>query len=794
MGLCIINIAYFFYIDKSIECIESVNGFGKIISIKEEKEYKNKYIVQILNDKKIKNINFKNINLIIYTEKNKNFLPGDIIKLKGIFSKPETQRNFGGFDYSKYLKQFKIFGIVEVEEIELISKKVTIFDILQILRNKLLDKTSELFKEESAGFLKSLLFGKTDEISENIKNNFRDSSISHVLAISGQHFNYVAMSLKFICDRIIKNKKLKNNILILFLIIFSNLTGNPVSGVRACIMGIMIYLASNFERKNNFYFSFIYSLIIIIVYNPYNIYNIGLWLSYMGTLGLVVFMDFFKKYNYHKIKKIKIKGEIPLKKRNYLYEKIIFSICKYVFENFWITVSAQILIFPITMYCFNTISFSFFISNILISIFVGPTLILGYTSIILSFFRIPFLNKIIVFEEFFIQIILKISEITAKLPLSKIYVVTPNFIFVLLFYIIVFFLIYAFHNKKIYVLKLLCSKKFIKKEIKNFKKNFIKIKNNRKIRNLKFLNKKETILIIVVFGLLMICIINHNIKGFKQNLEINFIDVGQGDCTYIKTPKGKNIIIDGGEGNTKQYDYGENVVLPYLLDKKVKKIDYLIISHTDSDHIGGIFALLKNIKVEKIIIGTQAEESVQYRELLKISKSKKIPIYYFSLNNKILIENGILLETLWPINTELINENALNNNSLVFKFSYNDFSILFTGDIEKIAEEQIVKKYEKTNKLKSQILKVAHHGSKTSTTSAFLEKVNPRIALIGVGKNNKFGHPSEEVLKRIEEINGHTFRTDENGEINILVNKSGKLKIKVMFQVDKFKNKVNKAN
>ena len=786
MGLCVINIVSFFYIDKQIENLERIECFGKIISIKEEKQYKNKYIIKVVKYYEINQI--ENIKLIIYTEKDNDFLPGDIVKISGVFSKPDAQRNYGGFNYSKYLKQFKIFGIVEIEEIELVSKKVSILDNVQNLRKKLLDKTSEIFKEESAGFLKSLLFGKTDEISESIKNDFRDSGISHVLAISGQHFNYIAISLKFMCDRIIKNKKLKNNILILFLIIFLNLTGNPVSGVRACFMGIMIYLASNFERKNNFYFSFIYSLIIIIVYNPYNIYNIVLWLSYMGTLGLVLFFDFFKRYNYHKFKKIKNKFKKDFYKINVSYEKIIFkiifNICKYIFENFWITISAQILIFPIIMYCFNTISFSFFISNILISFWVGPTLILGYISIILSFFKIPFFNKVIIIEEFFIKIILRISEKSAKLPFSQIYIITPNFIFILLFYFSILILLYTFFNKKIYVLKILCSNKFIKKEIYKSKNYFIiklkEIIRNCKIEKVNFINKKEIIFKLTCI-VLIICTIIYNIKNFQQILEINFIDVGQGDCTYIKTPNGENIVIDGGEGNTEKYDYGEKVVLSYLLDKKVKRIDYLVISHADSDHIGGVFALLENIRVEKIIIGIQPESSKQYEDLLQISKLKKIPIYHLNSKNKILIENEILLEVLWPLNTNLIKENALNNNSLVFKISYRNFSILFTGDIEKIAEDEIVKKYKKTDKLKSQVLKVAHHGSKTSTTDVFLENVRPEIVLIGVGENNKFGHPDKEVLRKIEESGAHIFRTDKNGEINIFVNKYGKVKIKVKF-------------
>lgn len=741
MGLCI-NIASFFYIDKNVENIEYIECIAEIISIKEEKEYTNKYIVKVLNVNS--NYNIENIKLIMYITKNFNFLPGDIVYVKGEFSTADSKRNYGGFDYNKYLKQSKIFGIIQVEECRKISEQEDLYVFLENIRCKFLIKIENLYNNENAGFLKSLLFGKTEGLTEEIKDSFRDSSLSHVLAISGMHVTYVVMGIKLVLNKIVKSKKIKNNLLIFFIIFFSFITGNSVSGIRACIMGVMVILANNFERKNNFYFSLIYSFFIIILFNPYNIYNIGLWLSYMGTLGIVCFSYFFKRYIY---KKFKFK-----KKTNIIIQKIR----EYITENFVVTFSAQILIFPIMMYVFNTISVSFFISNILVSFFVGPLLILGYVSVLLSFINFPFLKLIVYVIKFLIFIVVKISEMCSKLPFSKIYVTTPCIVTIFVYYVIVFSLIYFSFKKRFYFLKIIISKNFLKREL-------------RKIID-KILFLKEYIFVLFIIVLLIVFQIKLNAYSMFQ---INFIDVGQGDCTYIKTFSGKNIIIDGGEGNTEKYDYGENVVLPYLLDRRVKKIDYLIISHADSDHIGGLFAIIENIKIDKILIGIQPQISEQYVELLEISKNKNIKIVEVKAGDRLKLEKEIYLDVLWPKENDFIELNTLNNNSLVFKISYKKFSILFTGDIEELAEKEILKLFENNKKfLNATILKVAHHGSKTSTCLEFLNCVNPKIALIGVGKNNNFGHPSKSIINRLNNNNVQIYRTDDNGEINIIFTKN----------------------
>lgn len=183
---------------------------------------------------------------------------------------------------------------------------------------------------------------------------------------------------------------------------------------------------------------------------------------------------------------------------------------------------------------------------------------------------------------------------------------------------------------------------------------------------------------------------------------------------------------------------------------------------------------MQKLQVEKVIIPEQFKESENYKKFLGIVKERKIKVHTVEAGQKINIEKDIYFDILWPNLKSIINENVINNNSLVCKIVYKNFSCIFTGDIEKVAEQAILQGYKNTDKLKATILKVAHHGSKTSSTEEFLKAVKPKIAIIGVGKNNTFGHPNKDVLKRIEE-GSKIYRTDLNGEITIKVNKKGKM-------------------
>lgn len=373
-------------------------------------------------------------------------------------------------------------------------------------------------------------------------------------------------------------------------------------------------------------------------------------------------------------------------------------------------------------YSYKTVSLTFFVTNILTSYIIGIIIIFGFILILISF---PFFKiaKIIgLFYKLLIDLLLLITQNTAKIPFSKIYIKVPSLWQIVIYYLFIFFIAYFYnkYGKKIFILKTI---KLIHIARKNYKK--------------------------VISIILSFILIFTLISTYPKDLKIYFIDVGQGDSCLIVTPKGKVVLIDGGGSET--YNVGENTLIPYLLNRKITKLDYVICSHFDTDHVGGILTLLENIKVEKAIISKQGKDSQNYEEFKQIVKEKKIDVIIVKKGDVIEIEKNIKIDILWP-REKLIQENILNNNSIVLKLNYNNFSMLFTGDIEEIAEKEIVKTYEGTKKLKSAILKVGHHGSKTSSTQEFLNAIKPKIALIGVGENNKFGHPSDSVIERLENL------------------------------------------
>lgn len=180
---------------------------------------------------------------------------------------------------------------------------------------------------------------------------------------------------------------------------------------------------------------------------------------------------------------------------------------------------------------------------------------------------------------------------------------------------------------------------------------------------------------------------------------------------------------------------------------------------------------MQEIKVNNIIIGKQYKSSENYEEFIKIVKEKKINVKIVEGGEKVSIEDNLYFDIIWPFSDNMISDNSLNNNSLVCKLNYKNYSMLFTGDIEAIAEKAILKKYSKNlNILKSDILKVAHHGSKTSSITEFIEKIKPKYAIIGVGEDNKFGHPSDSTIQNLEKANIRIYRTDKMGEIEIKTN------------------------
>ena len=268
--------------------------------------------------------------------------------------------------------------------------------------------------------------------------------------------------------------------------------------------------------------------------------------------------------------------------------------------------------------------------------------------------------------------------------------------------------------------------------------------------------KIKNILIIFLSLIFIFLLINtKEDKGHKnlQELEINYIDVGQGNAVLIKS-NDKTLLIDGG--NRSNSSYYDN----FIKNKNVKKIDYMIASHYDEDHIAGLISILENYEVSNVLCPNYKKDTKIYKSFKKSLKKSNANIVYPKKGDEFNISDANI-QILWPNEYK---KGVDNDNSIVVKLRYGNMSFLFPADASTNVEDQLI--YSGFN-LKSDVLMLGHHGSKYSTSKQFLKEVDPKLAVISVGKNNRYGHPSSRVLKILNDKNIKILRTDKDGDISI---------------------------
>ena len=600
---------------------ENIAITGTVCSQIKETDYK--YSVNIKLENKLK--------LTVYIDKKENVSKleyGNKISVTGTYKKPTEKRNYKGYDYMKYLKNKKICGSLMVDgEVKLIkTKKINpIFTIINKLSLIFKQNLKKLLPEQEAELEQGILLGDTSDIESDIKDDFRECNLSHMLAVSGAHLSYLVLGINTVLSKKAFGIRRRKILSIIFILIFMIIVNMSPSVVRAGISTIIAIFATLIYRKQDTYTTISIALLLTLLNNPFAIFDVGLQLSYLATLSIII-----------------------------------------LYESAMLTLSANILILPITIYEFNTIPINSIISNLLAGPLLGICIIVGMFTAILSTVCFP-ISKLIAFPlQIILKILIKIIELISKIPFGNYTVKTPWFIVVFLTYAIIATLIY----------------------------------NKKKI------TKILTMITLIIFIVMQVC----TFINIDRKLKIYFIDVGQGDSMIVKTVNGKNILIDGGGSKDPDYDIGKKILVPYLLDRRIKTLDYVIISHFDEDHVGGILTVMHELKVKKAIIARQFENSNNYKKFIKLAQEKKIKVIVVEAGDVINIEKDIKLKVLWPDSKNKINENVLNNNSLVCKLEYKSFSIMLTGDIEEIAENAILTKYKNNVKiLNANILKVAHH-------------------------------------------------------------------------------------
>ena len=543
-----------------------------VVTDAEKQEYKDVYTIKVLSIE-------TSTKFLLYIKKNTNNINqlnyGDKVEITGIYEKPEVARNEGGFDYSMYLKEKGISGIVTAKSVKVIeNNKIGLIQSIHDLKKNLIEKIREVLPEKASSLCIGLILGDKSYISEEVQDNFRQSNLSHMLAISGAHVSYILLGITSLFQFLRVHKRWGNVLVILFLLFFMMLVGFTPSVTRACIMCILTLASNIFFTKPNVYTSLAISSIIILLINPYYILDIGFQLSFGGTIGIILLMN-------RKLEKKNIESEDKKNTTNKVIEenkewksKILSKIFSYIKPIAQVSISANLIILPIMVYHFNTISLTFIISNLLASPILAVSLIGSMIFIFLLLIFKPLAALISFILSPILELLTFIAKITGKLPFSQILIPTPR-MWQIFFY---------------YLLLILYKSKNQISELKN------KFSNKSKIKPIiTFIKLKKIILILVIFLILA----PYFIKFPMSNLSLKFIDVGQGDSTLIETPSRKTILIDGGGSEVGSFDVGEKTLLPFLLDNNIMQIDYMLFSHLDTDHCGRATYIVRKNKSKK---------------------------------------------------------------------------------------------------------------------------------------------------------------------------------------------------
>ena len=630
---------------------------------------------------RLKNIeNTEKTEKILLFTNHKQFEIGDIVSVTGKLREIKSNGNPRLFNYKRFNLKKKIFSNIYSDDVKKIGENKN----LKRDFHKFVENVFDTFlSTDNSNIMKRIFLA--NNYDADFENNIREIGLSHILAVSGLHIGIIYLILSKILV-ILPIKRLFREIIILFFIfLYAYLIGNPASVLRAEIFLFISIFSSLYGKVKDRLNDLFLTIFVILLINPYMIFDVGLYLSAFSVLGIIKILPYFSK------------------KRD-----------GFILKSLKLTFSVMLIILPIILYTFGKFSIITFFSNLVLT----PIFII---CIVISFFILLFgllSLKICVVLGLLVNNLLNLIRLNVNF-LKDININITFYEYNIVFLIFTYFLLLIY---------------FKRRDFKYFS-----------FGDIKFL----TIFVMMVFAFSNVFYI------YKNEVNINFIDIGQGDACLIRG-KQNNILIDTGGITFGKGDNGKSVLIPYLQKHGVKKLDFVFISHLDADHCKNLSSLSKEVKIKNLFFRKDG-----YRDFVKKYGEVKAENIYNIKNNLKLNLEDVGLEVL-----KAKDSTEENERSIIVRVTVNGKKILFTGDIGAFTENQLIK-----NDIDCDYLKVAHHGSKNSTSTDFLSATSPKASIISCGYKNRYNHPHKDALDRIKSIGSDVFRTDLQGNIMLRINK-----------------------
>lgn len=646
---------------------------------------------------------------------------GNRIRLTGQLYRPSAERNPGEFNSRAYYEAQGIALMMRVRGYRNVAILDSTFSggffdwtmraVVLPVRAYILALIDSTVRGEEGELLKGVFIGERGGIPYSTRLAFTNSGIAHILAVSGSNVVVVFAFLTtlFALLRIPRNA---NIVLTAFgLLFYMLLTGSQPPIVRATIMALVMMGGKLLGEKSNALNSLGVAALIIFFYDARQLFDVGFQLSFLAVFSLAYFYPIARKW-------------LPRFEQPKIHEKLFVGALELVLVTFVATVGTL----PLIAIYFGRVSIVGLLSNVIVVPLVGANVVLGFVSSLFGWFSFFIADVFAALNWVLLRLCLWIAKFSGSLSWAYIDTLQFRYIHTIPFYL---GLLILFHL-----------------HLRNFA-------------------RKAFIGFVASLNLLFLPATTSFDKSIEQKLRVSFIDVGQGDGALIEFPNGQTMLIDAGM-KADEYDAGERIITPFLKRRGISTIDYFVASHPHGDHIGGAPFVFREFAVREVMESGQPAKDSVYLEYASAIRNEKCKLKTIRAGDSALTIGGAKLYFLYPTDTFIDEDTShahenLNNTSVVVKLCFGETSILFTGDAEREAEEEMVRLH--GSFLESTILKLGHHGSRTSSTEEFVNLVKPQYAIVSCGLNNKFNHPSDEVVERLRALNVETLRTDEEGAI-----------------------------